>query len=294
MAHADIAKDLWRYRDPRSHEAVSTLIRSHSTNPDDVREVVLSGVDFSSVREVLDLGCGYGFMAEAIARRLPPCARITGVDACRGNRATFEERVRTIGRRGKFIRMSVDRGLPWRDGVYDLVVSTYALYFFPKILPEIARVLDPAGRFLAVTHSVESVRAMFRLADLREHHAPWLSVINRFCSENGAELLGRHFERVVPVPYENELRFGMQEVDDLLRYLAFRLQSFDQPPYHEEDLQAPHWRELRRHLLARGEEIVMEKNDTAFWCSGPLWGEGMPGYDEWLQLQAPPAGPWST
>ena len=115
MAQSTQPEVLWRYGDPRSHEAVSALIRQHSTNTCDVRDAILRDVHLSSASEVLDLGCGFGFMAQAVARLLRPESRITGVDALVANRVPFESRVRSEGRRAKFVRMTVDDRLPWRD-----------------------------------------------------------------------------------------------------------------------------------------------------------------------------------
>ena len=282
---------LWRYGDPRSHEAVSALIRRHSTNTCDVRDAILRDVQMSSASEVLDLGCGFGFMAQAIARLLRPQSRITGVDALQANKVPFESRVRSEGRRAKFVRMTVDSRLPWRDSSYDVVVSTYSLYFFPQALPEIARVLRPEGRFLTVTHSAESLRKMLRLAGIPEERAPLLTTVQRFCSENGSEILSRCFASVDSIDYQNTLRFEPDEIDDLLRYLRFKFRCFNEWPESEPELCDLESRELRQRLCAL-DEIVLEKNDTAFWCSGPRWGVGMPGYAAWLDLEAAAAGHW--
>ena len=70
------------FENPARHAAVSALIRSRSTNLTDVRDAVLHGLDLSGARAVLDLGCGFGFMTEVVARRVAPDAEIVGVDAC--------------------------------------------------------------------------------------------------------------------------------------------------------------------------------------------------------------------
>ncbi len=271
---------------------MSALIRRHSTNQRDVREVALSEVDLSWADEVLDLGCGFGFMAQAIAERLPPGARITGVDAHRINREPFESRVRQAGRRAKFVHMTIDKGLPWRDEAYDLVVSTYSLYFFPQILPEIARVLRPGGRFLAVTHCAQSVFSLFRLAQLTEACVPWLAIVVRFCTENGAERLGRFFGTVDRLDYQNSLRFEADEVDDLIHYLRFKLESFNTWSESEAALQRIDSGELRDRLVAL-DGAVVEKDDTVFWCAGRLWEEGLSHHDEWLESHRPSPEHWS-
>ena len=268
MAHTAQAETLWRYGDPRSHEAVSALIRRHSANTRDVRDAILEGTDLSSATEVLDLGCGFGFMAQAAAHLLPPQGRITGVDALPANGVPFTSRVRAEGRQAEFVCMTVDRRLPWRDRSYDLVVSTYSLYFFPQALAEISRVLRPDGRFLTVTHSAESLRKMLVLAGIPEERAPLLATVRRFCSENGSEVLRGSFSSVRAIDYRNTLIFDPTEIDDLLRYLRFKFRCYNEWPESEPELYELESRELQQRLRAM-DEIVLEKNDTAFWCEGP-------------------------
>ncbi len=190
---AAASRELWRYREPRRHEIISDLVRAHSTNRQDIREAVLRGRDLSQTREVLELGCGFGFMSSAVAPRVHPSARITGVDACRDNREPFSARVRAAGRRAAFVWMTVEAGLPWRDRIYDLCVASHSLYYFPQIIPEVARMLSPDGRFFALTHGIESAQALSRAAGLPPERSPVVRVVSRFCSENAVELLRRSF-----------------------------------------------------------------------------------------------------
>ena len=69
------------------------------------------------------------------------------------------------------------------------------------------------------------------------------------------------------IDYRNTLRFDPDEIDDLLRYLRFKFRCFTDWPESEPELCELESRELRQRLCAM-DEIVLEKNDTAFWCSG--------------------------
>jgi len=98
-------------------------------------------------RTVLDLGCGGGFMAEAIAAK---GARVTGLDpageALAAARRHAEEQGLAIDyREGK------GEALPFADASFDIVVSCDALEHvedLSRVLDEVARVVRPDGLFV--------------------------------------------------------------------------------------------------------------------------------------------------
>lgn len=100
-----------------------------------------------SERRVLDLGCGGGFMCEALARR---GARVTGVDPCRAALDAARvhgasERLETDYREGR------GEAIPLGDASVDVVVCVDVLEHvddLPRVLSEVARVLRPGGVFL--------------------------------------------------------------------------------------------------------------------------------------------------
>jgi SAM-dependent methyltransferase len=82
--------------------------------------------------------------------------------------------------------------LPFADGEFDCAVAAWMLYHVPDVdraLGELARVLVPEGRLVAVTNGdahLEELRALVGVP--REP--------STFSAENGEELLRRHFARV--------------------------------------------------------------------------------------------------
>jgi 2-polyprenyl-6-hydroxyphenyl methylase/3-demethylubiquinone-9 3-methyltransferase len=97
-------------------------------------------------RPVLDLGCGGGFLAEALARR---GAEVTGIDPSGG--AIRAARAHAAGE-GLAIRYDEGSGeaLPYPDASFDIVVSVDVLEHvadLPRVLDEVARVLKPGGVF---------------------------------------------------------------------------------------------------------------------------------------------------
>jgi SAM-dependent methyltransferase len=252
---------------PEVHQAAADIIRRNSTNPIDIREAALDGLDLSQVEHVLDLGCGFGFFAEVLARRVSAQARLVGIDAIEGNRQAFLSRVQSAGRIARFVQAEVNAILPFESASFDVVASSYSLYFFAEALPEVARVLRPDGWFLAVTHNRDSFRELFRLVDLPTKGAPLYDLIERFSSENGGVLLEQCFDHVERIPYINTLRFSAERLDDLISYFRFKMPLLCVgAPGGALDEQL----RISAHAQFQcGNEIRVEKNDMIFRCRGP-------------------------
>lgn len=262
------ATSLSSFENPARHAAISDLLRRHSTNTEDVREVALRGLDLAAVRRVLDLGCAFGYMTAAYAPRLALNAEIIGVDACASNEPRFLNVVAATGRDGQFLVQHINRRLDWPDGHFDLVVASYSLYFFPTIIPEIARVLHPDGLFLAVTHTESSCRDLLFAAGLPESDPRLLSGIRAFAVENAERQLKPWFGEIERIDYTNSLSFESHEFDEFLMYLSFKLPMFEEAARKDDALPHPLADRIRA-ALARQTRVVLEKNDAAYRCRGP-------------------------
>lgn len=204
--------------DPVEHIRASRIIARHSTNHDDVREVVAGLLPLDRAGRILDLGCGYGFLHEILKGRLPSGAEVIGIDANADNGPHFLARVAACGARGTFHAAQLDSTLPFGNARFDLVLAVYSLYFFPGLVPEIRRVLRPDGCFATVTHRRDSLCEL----DEAVGDARLFDVIDRFSDVGGEALLRRSFSRVRTVPYPNRLAFSPSDADDLACWLRFK------------------------------------------------------------------------
>jgi SAM-dependent methyltransferase len=257
--------NLSSFTSPSDHAAIAKLIRQRSSNLVDVREWALVGLDLRAVREVLDIGCGFGFLTSKVLERVAPDARVLGIDACEENRAPFLCSVARTRRRGEFQCLKLERALPCPTGSYDLVLASYALYFFIDLLPEIPRVLRRDGLFVTITHSEATWHSLYRVAGLEECRCPLFALVRNFSTENGAKMLGRFFEEVETIIYPNVLRFEPQHLEDLLHYVRFKL-----PWLLPEGCRSANMVEDLRERLAttlrQDGGFVIEKDDAIFRC----------------------------
>lgn len=152
-----------------------------STGPDPVA-LALEAVAELSPQRVLEVGCGPGEAAERIGREF--AADVVALDLS-------EHMVRLARERGVDARVGDVQTLPFANDEFDCVLAAWMLYHVPDIdraLGEIARVLRPGGRLVAVTNGQE------HLAELR---ALLGAVGDRSFTEATAERqLAAHFARV--------------------------------------------------------------------------------------------------
>src|SRR5208283_926246 len=138
------------------------IIKYYSKNKTDVRDVALEGLNLSKVRRVLELGCGYGFFIEKLKGLLHENAAIIGIDLVENNREPFLHSVASIQYKGEFITGSADIIKEMPESIFDLIIASYSLYFFPHLISDVARLLMPHGIFIVLTHSQNSLQEVIK------------------------------------------------------------------------------------------------------------------------------------
>lgn len=97
-------------------------------------------------QRALDVGCGTGVVARAIAPRVGPSGSVIGLDVNDGMLAVARQIAPTID-----WRSGVAEALPFENDSFDAVTSQFALMFFDDkvtALAEMMRVLRPNGRLV--------------------------------------------------------------------------------------------------------------------------------------------------
>jgi ubiquinone/menaquinone biosynthesis C-methylase UbiE len=132
--------------------------------------------------KVLDVGCGTGVLAREALRRVGHEGQVVGVDLNEGMLAVAERTEPTIA-----WRSGDAASLPFEDASFDVVVSQFALMYFPDrvaSLGEMWRALAPGGRLaVAAWASIEHARGYEILVELAD----------RQCGRAAADVLAAPF-----------------------------------------------------------------------------------------------------
>jgi SAM-dependent methyltransferase len=171
----------------------------------DAREPALEWIRALAPEHVLEVGCGWGELAEWITRDTG--AEVVATD--------LSPRMVELAReRGVDARVADVQRLPFADGEFDLVVAAWMLYHVPDLdraLAEVVRVLRPDGHLVAVTNSTT------HLIELRDLVGSGPSTIS-FSRESGDAILGRHFGEVRRTDIDGYLDFADRPaVEDYVR-----------------------------------------------------------------------------
>lgn len=151
----------------------------------DIGAALWQAVVSCAPERVLEVGGGEGRLSERVAGEL--AAEVVMVDQS-------ERMVEIAAAREVDARIGDVQALPFADETFDLVVAAWMLYHVTDLdrgLSEIARVLRPGGRLIAVTNSSRHAAELFDLIGY-----PWERREGLFSAETGEDALRRHFTDV--------------------------------------------------------------------------------------------------
>ncbi len=265
------------FNDVDSHQMAAELIMRHSTNKTDIRKTALQDLDISACRNILDLGCGFGFFTEALKDKVHPDAFITGVDAIGKYEPLFLKTCAEAGIEGKFISSDASLIEKFKDKSLDLILCSYALYIFPEIIPHISRILKDEGVFITITHCENNMRELIdAVKDILKNKKifqlnklPVEMIIGKFTSGNCHSLLSPWFGRVAIKNYINSLIFGKDEMKYLLEYFRFKSPLFLADTDCGEEV-APLLAFHLQEIIRSREVFTMNKDDIICICSSPF------------------------
>jgi ubiquinone/menaquinone biosynthesis C-methylase UbiE len=113
---------------------------------------VLAGLDLDGA-DVVELGCGTGYVSAWLARR---GARCVGLDNSPAQLATAQSLQGEFGPRYPLVHGDAER-LPFADATFDIAISEYgaSIWCDPyRWIPEAARVLRPGGRLVFLKNGI--------------------------------------------------------------------------------------------------------------------------------------------
>ncbi len=172
-------------------------------------DVAFEAVAEVAPRRLLEVGCGTGWFSSRVARELG--AEVVATDQS-------EPMLELARAEGLDARMADVQALPFADGEFDCVAAHWMLYHVPDLdrgLAEIARVLGPGGRLVAITNGRDHLLELWELVGADELR---ISRDSAFGAENGAEVLARHFSTVEVRDARGTVEVQSREA--VVRYLA--------------------------------------------------------------------------
>ena len=266
------------FSDVSTHMLVSGIIRDQLTNNRDVREEAFKGSAISGCKTVLDLGCGFGFFTGGLAGKVSQDAHVTGIDRYEKYRDPYLETAEKAGIKGSFISKGIMALDDLPANVYDLVICSYALYFFPEYISQVARILKPKGLFIVITHSCPHmkeltflVKGILESADIpHDHLLPYEQLINRFCDYNGTGLLNPWFGNIYRKEFRSEIIFKSADFEKFAEYFRFKFPFFIPSGKGKEKKLTGLVMKKVKLLLKETGSFLITKDDTIFICSKPL------------------------
>ena len=173
----------------------------------DSRQIAFDAVRETAPERVLEVGCGWGEFAARVQEELG--ATVVAVD--------ISPRMVELAReRGVDARVGDVQELPFADGEFDCATAMHILYHAADVdraLAELRRVLRPGGRLVATTNGKRHLEELWLLVGRDKSKED-----RHFFSEDGEELLLRHFDDVRRFDLESPLTFA--DADAVRGYVA--------------------------------------------------------------------------
>ena len=162
-----------------------------------VEDEAIRAVAEGAPHRVLDIGCGTGDFSERLQRETG--AEVVGLDL--SPRMAELTQARGLGA----IVASIE-ALPIPSGTFECVLANRVLYHVPDLdagIAEIARVLAPGGRLVAVTYGSRHLQELWDALG-----EPNPSSTSTFSSDSGGAALRNHFAGVKQRDYAGEAVFA--------------------------------------------------------------------------------------
>lgn len=163
---------------------------------------------------ILELGCGDGSMWKTHA--IPTGASLLLTDFSEGMLDSAKANV-PADKRITFGRVDI-QNIPYPDDTFDIVIANMMLYHVPDLhkgLAEVKRVLKPGGQFCCATYGEHGITEYVQ--DLLADYGVKREGNKAFTLQNGADILGTHFDTVEKRLYEDRLE--VTETGDLVDYV---------------------------------------------------------------------------
>jgi SAM-dependent methyltransferase len=256
-----------QYRNPDKLTARANLHAKYGTAATAWFPWLVAQITWPSDGNVLDVGCGPGWMWEQASRDLPASLRLTLTDLSAAMVRSAAQRARGLRR---FASVEAREGdaqeLPFPDETFDVVVANHMLYHVPEpslAVAEIARVLRAHGCLLATTNGAGNLRELRELSG--EVFGDTVSDVTRtFNADCGKEILRASFGDVEWRNFVDTLE--CTDAEDIVAYLTSSFPGENATPKELRILRA----KVADRLDAGNGVVKVSKETGAFVAWTPL------------------------
>lgn len=269
------------FSNAEKHRIISDIIQRHLTPVKDIRKIAFSTINLRDTENILDLGCGCGFSTQGLKGFVNIGSTVKGIDIHSHYESYFMDSCKNAGFNGIFRCADARTIEAEKPYTFDLVISSFSLYFFPDLIGLIARTIKKNGHLVAFTHAIPH---MIELTTFVKNYLsskgighfdvlPYEMLIGNFSDENGMKLLSPWFHKVEKYKCKNTLVFKPHEFEDLFTYLTFKEPYFI--PANNQDTE-PLIHAIAEEILwvmKREGEFRITKDDCIFICSIPKHSE---------------------
>lgn len=216
----DYLRDV-QYRSPERLAARANLHRKYRTAKTPWFCWLASQVDWPPGADVLEVGCGPGWLWEHAVDDLPDGLRLTLTDLSGAMVETAVSRVAGLGKFDVAGDVADAQRLPFPGATFDLVVANHMLYHVrePAIaVAELARVLRPAGQLLAAANGPHDLSELWEIRTEVFGQRPDEGLTRRFGALSGLPMIKAVFGEVEWRTYADQLR--CTDPADVIAYLT--------------------------------------------------------------------------
>jgi SAM-dependent methyltransferase len=203
-----------QYRNSSNLDARIALHQTFSTAKREWNHWLFDQFKLFDGARILEVGAGTGSLWTKNPERLPATLNLVLSDLSLG----MVEKAQAAGSAKRFVQCDT-QAIPFANGSFDVVVANHMLYHVPDLdcaIEEIRRVLRPGGKLYAATNGLNHMRELTALLTDLLGVVPDMTAA-RFNLENGRELLGRFFNHVQRIDFEDAL--VVNETEPLVAYV---------------------------------------------------------------------------
>jgi ubiquinone/menaquinone biosynthesis C-methylase UbiE len=261
------------------HLSIAKIINKHLINGEDIRELALNNLLLSKKKNIIDLGCGFGFFTRGLKGKVHKNAEITGVDRHSRNKQHYLNACTEACLKGNFLSDSISVIKSFEKNTFDLAICSYALYFFPEYIEHISRSLKKDGTFVVITHAQPHMKEFTSyVKNILEGEGidapsslPYEVLIDNFSNENGFDLLSDWFKNVESIKVKSSLVFNFEDYVDFAKYIRFKRSFFIPGREYEQELLISILLDKIKSDLKKKGELKISKEDIIFVCTEPIF-----------------------